>query len=61
MDSGRVAEFDTVLTLFDRMGSIFRSLCDEAGLSRQDILRIRADGAFSIPNNSDSAVGITYS
>ena len=42
MDGGRVAEFDAPLTLFDREGSIFRSLCDEAHLSRQDILRIRA-------------------
>ena len=42
MDGGRVAEFDTPLELFDREGSIFRSLCDEAHLSRQDILRIRA-------------------
>jgi hypothetical protein len=43
MDSGRVAEFDTVLNLFDNENSIFRSLCDEAGLSRQDIARIRSD------------------
>ncbi|GJJ12903.1 hypothetical protein Clacol_007149 [Clathrus columnatus] len=42
MDAGQVAEFDTPLNLYDREGSIFRSLCDEANLSRQDILRIRA-------------------
>ncbi|KAF9269804.1 multidrug resistance-associated ABC transporter [Marasmius fiardii PR-910] len=42
MDSGNVAEFDTVLNLFDREDSIFRSLCDEANLRRPDILRIRA-------------------
>jgi hypothetical protein len=41
MDAGRVAEFDTPLNLFDRTDSIFRSLCDEANLSRQDILKIR--------------------
>ncbi|KAF8500114.1 multidrug resistance-associated ABC transporter [Gautieria morchelliformis] len=41
MDAGRVAEFDTPLNLFDRPDSIFRSLCDEANLSRQDILKIR--------------------
>jgi ATP-binding cassette subfamily C (CFTR/MRP) protein 1 len=46
MDSGRIAEFDTVLALFDRQASIFRSLCNEAGLSRQDILHIRAERAF---------------
>ncbi|KAF9019789.1 multidrug resistance-associated ABC transporter [Hymenopellis radicata] len=36
-------EFDTVLTLFDREDSIFRSLCNEAKLTRADIQRIRAD------------------
>lgn len=41
MDAGQVAEFDTVLNLFDKQDSLFKSLCDEAGLSRQDILRIR--------------------
>ena len=41
MDAGEIAEFDTVLNLFDKENSIFRSLCNEAGLSRQDILRIR--------------------
>ncbi|KAF8235236.1 multidrug resistance-associated ABC transporter [Tricholoma matsutake] len=43
MDAGEIAEFDTVLNLFDREGSIFRSLCNEANLQRADILRIRAD------------------
>ena len=42
MDAGQVAEFDTPLNLFDKEDSIFRSLCNEAGLTRQDILRIRA-------------------
>lgn len=41
MDGGRVAEYDTPLNLFDREDSIFRSLCNEAGLTRQDIVRIR--------------------
>lgn len=41
MDGGRVAEFDTVLNLFDKKDSIFRSLCDEANLQRADIKRIR--------------------
>ncbi|TFY55007.1 hypothetical protein EVJ58_g8525 [Rhodofomes roseus] len=43
MDAGHVAEFDTPLNLFDKEDSIFRSLCDQAGLSRQDILRIRSN------------------
>lgn len=42
MDSGRVAEYDTPLNLFDKEDSIFRSLCNEAGLARHDIERIRA-------------------
>ena len=41
MDDGRVAEVGSVLGLFDREGSIFRSLCNEAKLSRADIERIR--------------------
>jgi len=45
MDAGEIAEFDTVLNLFDKQDSIFRSLCDEAGLSGLDIARIRADHA----------------
>lgn len=45
MDAGRVAEFDTPLNLFDRSDSIFRSLCDEANLSRQDIVKIRGNVA----------------
>lgn len=42
MDAGKVAEFDTPLNLFDNEDSIFRSLCNEAKLSRQDIVKIRA-------------------
>lgn len=29
MDAGQIAEFDTPLNLFDRPGSIFRSLCEK--------------------------------
>ncbi|KAJ3538634.1 hypothetical protein NMY22_g5079 [Coprinellus aureogranulatus] len=43
MDQGTVAEFDTVLNLFDKEDSIFRALCNEANLTRQDILRIRGE------------------
>ncbi|KAL0072610.1 hypothetical protein AAF712_000373 [Marasmius tenuissimus] len=41
MDDGKLVEFDPVLELFDKETSIFRSLCDEANLKREDILRIR--------------------
>ncbi|PBK66109.1 multidrug resistance-associated ABC transporter [Armillaria solidipes] len=43
MDAGKVAEFDTVMNLFDKEDSIFRSLCNEANLQRSDIERIRID------------------
>ncbi|KAK0199743.1 multidrug resistance-associated ABC transporter [Desarmillaria ectypa] len=43
MDAGEVAEFDTVMNLFDKEDSIFRSLCNEANLQRSDIERIRID------------------
>ncbi|KAJ7036806.1 multidrug resistance-associated ABC transporter [Mycena alexandri] len=46
MDQGQVAEFDTVLNLFDKEDSIFRSLCNEANLQRPDILKIRAENAI---------------
>ena len=45
MDTGKLAEFNTVLNLFDTEDSIFRSLCDQANLSRTDILRIRMESA----------------
>ena len=44
MDKGLVAEFDTPLGLYDKPDSIFRGLCHEAGLTREDIERIRNTG-----------------
>ncbi|KAJ6463575.1 hypothetical protein C8R45DRAFT_1107897 [Mycena sanguinolenta] len=52
MDKGEVAEFDTVLNLFDKEDSIFRSLCNEANLQRADILRIRAENAIDTATKS---------
>ena len=46
MDDGKVAEFDTVLNLFDKSDSMFRSLCDEASLERADLLRLQAEHAI---------------
>ena len=48
MDAGKVAEFDTPLALFDKEDSTFRSLCDEAGLAKEDIVRIRSGAGKSI-------------
>jgi ATP-binding cassette subfamily C (CFTR/MRP) protein 1 len=41
VDAGKVVEFDTVLNLFDSDTSIFRSLCNNAYLQREEILRIQ--------------------
>ncbi|CDZ96790.1 Multidrug resistance-associated protein/mitoxantrone resistance protein, ABC superfamily [Phaffia rhodozyma] len=43
MDAGKVAEFASPIELFDRENSIFRSMCDQAQLTRSDILRIRGE------------------
>ncbi|KAF4576944.1 hypothetical protein EYR36_004928 [Pleurotus pulmonarius] len=42
MDSGKVVDFDTVLSLFDKGQGIFRALCDEASLTREEVCKIRA-------------------
>ena len=54
MDAGEVAEFDTVLNLFNKEDSIFRSLCNEANLTRGDILRIRADHGENLNESGGS-------
>ncbi|KAF5390969.1 hypothetical protein D9757_004019 [Collybiopsis confluens] len=42
MDCGKVAEFGSVLELYDQGNdSIFRSMCNESGLSRDEIVRLR--------------------
>jgi ATP-binding cassette, subfamily C (CFTR/MRP), member 1 len=56
MDGGKIAEFDTVFALFDKEDSIFRSLCNEAGLSRQDILRIRQESQEQIEDASSPSL-----
>ncbi|WVQ96140.1 hypothetical protein IAU59_003242 [Kwoniella sp. CBS 9459] len=45
MDSGKVAECDTPLALFECTDSIFRSLCDKKHLTLQELVRIREDAA----------------
>jgi len=56
MDGGKVAEFDAPLRLFDKEDSIFRSLCNEAGLVRQDITRIRAGSMSPASTSTAQAV-----
>ena len=60
MDAGKVAEFDTPLNLFEKEDSIFRSLCNEANLSKKDIVKIRAtvQGQTSVP--ASSAAPLVY-
>jgi ABC-type multidrug transport system fused ATPase/permease subunit len=38
MDEGNVVEFDGPLKLFDR-GGLFRGMCDQSGISREEIVR----------------------
>ncbi|PFH48819.1 hypothetical protein AMATHDRAFT_64587 [Amanita thiersii Skay4041] len=59
MDNGVVAEFDTVLNLFDREDSILRSLCNEANLSRADIVRIREEHDKIQQQHSGSLLDVT--
>ena len=65
MDDGHLAEFDTALNLYDKPESIFRSLCVEANLTRDDVLKIRAEHSadwtifgHSIPTISYTAPGL---
>ncbi len=41
LDFGEVKEFDTPLNLYDSEDSIFRSMCEAARLTREQIVRIR--------------------
>ncbi|GIJ82162.1 hypothetical protein Asppvi_000667 [Aspergillus pseudoviridinutans] len=36
MDQGQIAEFDTPLALWEKPGGIFRSMCDQSGITRED-------------------------
>nr|XP_019003640.1 uncharacterized protein I203_03786 [Kwoniella mangroviensis CBS 8507]OCF67101.1 hypothetical protein I203_03786 [Kwoniella mangroviensis CBS 8507] len=45
MEEGRVAEYDEPLILFDNPNSVFRSLCDKKNVTREELLRIRANAA----------------
>ena len=58
LDKGELAEFDTPLNLYDKEGSIFRSLCNKANLSRQDIVRIRStvQGQISVPASTSASI-----
>ncbi|KEP49841.1 multidrug resistance-associated ABC transporter [Rhizoctonia solani 123E] len=50
MDKGRLKEYDTPLNLFDNPDSQFRAMCDKAGLSRADIVKIRANAEAQLQN-----------
>jgi len=56
IDGGKVAEFDTVLNLFDEETSIFCSLCDEVNLQRVDIVRIHAENKGGEPREKGKAM-----
>lgn len=40
MNEGEIAEFDEPLILYDQRG-IFRGMCDQSDISREDIVRAR--------------------
>lgn len=48
MHDGRVAEFDAPLTLFDRQGSIFRQMCDQANLTRSNIVEVQTNARSAL-------------
>ncbi|KAJ1304670.1 hypothetical protein OPQ81_005809 [Rhizoctonia solani] len=50
MDKGHLKEYDTPLNLFDNPDSQFRAMCDKAGLSRADIVKIRANAEAQLQN-----------
>lgn len=37
LDSGEVKEFDSPLTLFDKQDGLFRAMCEQSGIVREDI------------------------
>ncbi|CAE6393728.1 unnamed protein product [Rhizoctonia solani] len=55
MDKGRLKEYDTPLNLFDNPDSQFRAMCDKAGLSRADIVKIRANAEAQLQTAALSA------
>ncbi|CUA66748.1 hypothetical protein RSOLAG22IIIB_00195 [Rhizoctonia solani] len=55
MDKGRLKEYDTPLNLFDNSDSQFRAMCDKAGLSRADIVKIRANAEAQLQNPVSSS------
>ncbi|KAL5631354.1 hypothetical protein ACGC1H_007018 [Rhizoctonia solani] len=55
MDNGRLKEYDTPLNLFDNSDSQFRAMCDKAGLSRADIVKIRANADAQLQNAAPSS------
>ncbi|KAI9730944.1 MAG: hypothetical protein M1818_008019 [Claussenomyces sp. TS43310] len=38
MDQGRIAELDTPVRLYERVGGIFRSMCDRSGIRAEDFV-----------------------
>nr|XP_019008004.1 cadmium ion transporter [Kwoniella pini CBS 10737]OCF46785.1 cadmium ion transporter [Kwoniella pini CBS 10737] len=53
LDQGKVAEYDTPLTLYDMRDSIFRQLCDRVHLRRIDLLRLRHDALYALQSSRD--------
>ncbi|CAE6409408.1 unnamed protein product [Rhizoctonia solani] len=54
MDKGRMKEYDTPLNLFDNPDSQFRAMCDKAGLSRANIVKIRGNAETQLQTTAPS-------
>ncbi|KAJ7824343.1 hypothetical protein B0H13DRAFT_1919155 [Mycena leptocephala] len=58
LDAGKIAEFDTPLTLFNRNESLFRSLCDKSNITSGDIEKaITSDDETSTKDLTAEGVG----
>ncbi|WRT70501.1 uncharacterized protein IL334_007499 [Kwoniella shivajii] len=53
LDQGKVAEYDTPLSIYDKIDSIFRQLCDRVNLRRTDLLRLRHDALYALESSRD--------
>lgn len=48
MDKGRIAELATPLELFDKEDSIFRGMCDQSSITREDIEKSRNEAVAEV-------------
>lgn len=54
MGDGRMLEFASPLELFDQVGGIFRGMCDQSSINREDIERSRFESTSNLPSGRAS-------